>query len=522
MNRDALTERSRLAPFSIRILLILIVLLGVGVRVWGVAFDLPYIYHPDEPTNLGVIRSLYRTGDLNPHFFNYPSLFFYLHALLYVPYGQIAAWVGAWESPTAFQGFHTLVMGVTHAGMPRLILFQRLVTVGFGVGLVVVVWLIARTLFERAETGLLAALFVAIAPTVVDNSRMITPDIPAAFFGALSVLGAALALRRGATWAYVVSGVAAGLTASTKYNGALILIALAAAHFAARGVRGFLDYRLYLAFALAGLAFAATTPFALLDFPAFWEDFTYEARHYSTGHPGMEGNTLSWYLRFLWGAMGPLAILAVVEIARGVATGDRGTIVLAVFPAVYFAFINRFVVRNDRTILLLIPFLYLLAARLLALGWAWLSGRIGARRRWMAVGLGLVVLAALLWTPVRMTAAEIRARTTAHARASARQWIEENVPPGSRIAMESYTAFVDPDQYDLLTVLRMIEHRPGWYERREVDYLVFGSRMYGRYFDEPERYLGQKALYERLFRSFDLVAQFEDSRNEVLIFRTPD
>jgi hypothetical protein len=68
----------------------------------------------------------------------------------------------------------------------------------------------------------------------------------------------------------------------------------------------------------------------------------------------------------------------------------------------------------------------------------------------------------------------------------------------------------------------MIEHRPGWYERREVDYLVFGSRMYGRYFDEPERYLGQKALYERLFRSFDLVAQFEDSRNEVLIFRNPD
>jgi 4-amino-4-deoxy-L-arabinose transferase-like glycosyltransferase len=518
LNRDALTECSRLAPFSIRILLILIVLLGVGVRVWGVAFDLPYIYHPDEPTNLGIIQTLYRTGDLNPHFFNYPSLFFYLHALLYVPYGQIAAW----ESSTAFQGVHTLVMGVTHAGIPRLILLHRLVTVGFGIGLVVVVWLIARTLFGRTETGLLAALFVALAPTVVNNSRMITPDIPATFFAALSVLGAAIVLRRDATWAYVLSGVAAGLTASTKYNGSLILISLAVAHFAAQGVRGFRDYRLYLAFALAGLAFAATTPFSILDFPAFWEDFTHEARHYSTGHPGMEGNTLSWYLQFLWKAMGPLAILAVIEIAQGVGTGDRETIMLAVFPVVYFAFINRFVVRNDRTILLLIPFLYLLAARFLASGWAWLNEWAGARHRWTAAGLGLVVLAVLLWTPVRMTATEIQTRTTAHARASARQWIQENVPPGSRIAMESYTAFVDPDQYDLLTVTRMIEHRPGWYEHRDVDYLVFGSGMYGRYFREPERYLGQKALYERLFRAFDLVAQFEDSRKEILIFRNLD
>jgi hypothetical protein len=137
----------------------------------------------------------------------------------------------------------------------------------------------------------------------------------------------------------------------------------------------------------------------------------------------------------------------------------------------------------------------------------------------MTAVVGVIVIVALLWVPVRATVAEIQSRTMAHARSSARAWIEDNVPVGSRIAMESYTAFVDPRRYDLEPVLRMIVHRPEWYDRRGVDYMVFGSPMYGRYFKEPERYAEQKAQYQRFFRTFALVETFEDSRNQILIFR---
>src|SRR5215218_5060886 len=50
---------------------------ALGVRVWGVTAHLPFVHHPDEPTNLRVIGTIVG-GDPNPHFFNYPSLFLYL------------------------------------------------------------------------------------------------------------------------------------------------------------------------------------------------------------------------------------------------------------------------------------------------------------------------------------------------------------------------------------------------------------------------------------------------------------
>jgi len=57
------------------ILIGIILLIALSVRLWGVNYDLPYIYHPDEPGYIAISQNIFKTGDLNPHFFNYPSLF---------------------------------------------------------------------------------------------------------------------------------------------------------------------------------------------------------------------------------------------------------------------------------------------------------------------------------------------------------------------------------------------------------------------------------------------------------------
>ena len=44
---------------------------------------LPYLDHPDEPTNYGVFHEMVHDRTLNPHFFNYPSLFFDLQAFVH-------------------------------------------------------------------------------------------------------------------------------------------------------------------------------------------------------------------------------------------------------------------------------------------------------------------------------------------------------------------------------------------------------------------------------------------------------
>ncbi len=66
-----------------RALLTVIVATGAALRFWSVRFGLPHdLARPDEEkivtAALGILG-----GDLNPHFFLYPSLFIYVTAGAY-------------------------------------------------------------------------------------------------------------------------------------------------------------------------------------------------------------------------------------------------------------------------------------------------------------------------------------------------------------------------------------------------------------------------------------------------------
>jgi hypothetical protein len=100
------------------------------------------------------------------------------------------------------------------------------------------------------------------------------------------------------------------------------------AHFLRCGLKGFRERDLYLAFVVSAVAFFLTTPFSILDYPTFLADLQYEAKHYSTGHLGWEGNTLNWYLTYLLRVAGPIAILAVLETFRGVYARSKYIILL--------------------------------------------------------------------------------------------------------------------------------------------------------------------------------------------------
>ena len=68
--------------FSEKGCLLLIVAAAFLVRVWGIGFGLPYLLHPDEPVAIGIISKMVFYGELNPHFFDWGSLYFYLTAII--------------------------------------------------------------------------------------------------------------------------------------------------------------------------------------------------------------------------------------------------------------------------------------------------------------------------------------------------------------------------------------------------------------------------------------------------------
>jgi len=501
------------------ILIGIILLTALSVRLWGVNYDLPYIYHPDEPGYIAISQNIFKTGDLNPHFFNYPSLFFYINALAYIPYYLLGKLIGVFHTPNDILPPISLTMGVTQAQMPTTVLLGRIVTISFGVGTVGLAYFVGKQITGRTAVGVLASLMVAIAPTNVWHSRLITPDTFVTFFSLASFLASILVYQQGKTWQYVVAGICVGLTASSKYNGGLIVLPLLLASFLHYGKAAFKQPKLYLALLLCGVGFLATTPYAILDSAKFLKDLRFEAQHYSTGHAGMEGNSLEWYLNYMWNTSGGLYLFAALGILYGSILRPKETSLLSIFPLAYFVFISSFVVRNDRTFLPLTPFLFLLAA------W-FLIDLFDKLRKMQAKSmrrLFLTVLASItiiiLALPVSKTIADTQRLMTVNSRETARIWIDDNLPPGAKIAIESYSPFVNPTRFSVQGFGRMIDHDAEWYIEQDFDYLVFSQGMYGRFYKEPERYRNEISQYDNLFGQFNLLIMFTDGGYEVRVYR---
>jgi hypothetical protein len=107
-------------------------------------------------------------------------------------------------------------------------------------------------------------------------------------------------------------------------------------------------------------------------------------------------------------------------------------------------------------------------------------------------------------------------------RETARAWIAGNLSKGSKIALESYAPFVDPQDFQVRGFLRMIDQAPDWYRANGFDYLVFSQGMFGRFYDKADLYPAQVAQYNSFFDRFTLLRGFVDGGFEVRIYRVAE
>jgi 4-amino-4-deoxy-L-arabinose transferase-like glycosyltransferase len=497
--------------------LAVILALAVWLRVTGIGFGLPYLYQPDEPNKVQAALNIVKTGDLNPHYFRKPTLLIYANALLYLPYIAWAKATGRIEGVHDISAPVRLNMGVGHAASPEIMVAGRLLSAAVGTLVVLLTFLVGRRFFRSPVVPLLAALVVAVSFQHVTQSHYIEVNVflVAALLG---VCWASLRLyERGARNDYLLAGFLVGVAVTCKYPGVVGLVFPVAAHWLRSGRKLVLTREARLGLAMVPVGFFLGTPFALLDPVNFLKGAGGEAYHYATGHEGFEGNTPFWYLRYAWTWEGPLTAVAVLAIYLAIRRKDERLMLLASFPLVYFVFISLFAVRNGRTFMPLTPFAFLLAAGLLVE----LAGRLRGTSRLPARLLGalaLVVVAGFgVWVPLRNSLQFDRRLLTVDSRETARIWIEEHVPAGSRIAIESFSPWVSPERYAVEPVGRAIDQPARWYAEREIQYVVFSQGMFQRYFRDPGRYRDRVEQYEALWQRFPLLKQFNDGDYEIRI-----
>jgi hypothetical protein len=437
--------------------LAVVLLVGLGLRLWGVRQGLPWVYNSDEADHFvpHAVR-MFEQGTLNPHYFANPPAFTYLlHFLFDIAYGGPA--------------------GVVRALARRPAAVYTLARVAAAVLGTAALWLLYATgarLFNRA-VGVLAAAIEAVAFLPVFYAHLALNDVPTLAPATLSLLGSAGVLRKGRARDYLVAGVGLGLACASKYTAGIVIVPLLAA-----GVARFMDGGsaagrhalggLALAAVAALAAFVVANPYALLDYGAFHAELV----HQSTLSAEAQGKLgaprdggLAYYLWSLTWGLGWVPALAALGGALTLWRRE-GRLWWLLVPAAlaFLAFMGLQGRYFGRWLLPIFPILCLLAA-----GFAAQVADAGARAlgRWrpaherrgggatpagptpdsgvpiVRIALSAVLVAALLAQGLIYSVHSGMTLSRADTRTLARGWMLAHIPAGAPIVVEP----VSPDAW---------------------------------------------------------------------------
>lgn len=440
-----------------------VLLLALALRVWGLGWGLPsqthyFSYHPDETVVLQAAMGMNTfAGHLLPHFYNYGSLQLYL-----VNFANSLVFL--------FGGVNIVIKDYStdYAQWARMYLIGRCLTVAMGVGTVWATYALGTRLWGR-RAGLPAVVLLAIMPLHAQHSHWLTVDVPATFWGVLSLVWTARCEAddprplRAALWA----GIFAGLAAATKYNLALALLPLIVATTVVRRQPVCL-----VAGLLAALcAFLAACPGVVLEPGLFSAGLRFEAVHVNNNDDPTFKNTGSGFVyhvaHSLDAGLGlPLLLLTLAAVGYAAYRRTRGDGLLAAFALPYYVLIGLAAVRYARYTIPLLPVLALWSGRLLADVSRWTMP--AWRRAGLAVGAGVAVftLCDAVWLVGAMATTDPRNRALA--------WMSAHAAPPRRVGFAAMPWFGTPplDPYFALP------RRGGW-ERisdRGPWTLVYGNK----------------------------------------------
>ncbi|HEX9370031.1 MAG TPA: glycosyltransferase family 39 protein [Roseiflexaceae bacterium] len=479
------------------------------LRFWALDWGLPTAQHIDEPALLEVAVRLLQSGGLNPHQFVYPSLMYYLFAAAI----RLSVW---WSnlhgSAIAIQDLPLQNYRITT--MPQMFVWSRAVTALLGAATVPALWSLGRRMFDW-RAGLVGALLLMFSPYHMKNSHYMTPDAPSGLWVVVALIGVWLIATDGRWRGYLLVGVAAGLAAGTKYNAGVVALAIVAAHvyFWRRELLGPSLLRLVASGLLSILAFLATTPYALLDWPAFFESLRASSAHYARGgHGDFIGRwQVGGYARFLWGSgLLPLGcVVALLGLPFVIRRYPLASALLLVVIGAEMTLLMSYAVNFTRNILSIFPLFILLAGAgavvLTDMLLAWLrrpalalqrggmqlaaaplsgggstSGGAPAQRpaanydlsrlAWLSPVVLAILTAALLVQPVQKTTWQLQFWSKPHSMVDAVARVRQ-LPRGMRVAAEvsQYMTNGDPA---ILIVDRLTAHPLEWWQANGFRYLI--------------------------------------------------
>lgn len=422
VKHDALGRVPALVLFSI-------VLLGAVARFWNLDWDGgAYTLHPDEWALNQVVRRL--GPDLNPHFFFYGSFPIYL----YRGTAEVLTWLA----------------GTDWLDTTRLALIGRFYAALCGTLMLPLVFEVGRRLWGVTR-GLVAASLATGAPLLIQSAHFGTVDTMVTLAG-VAILWLSLRIADGGgTGILVVTAVVLGLAVATKLTAASFVVmptlaylmprdrCVGWARFASRASR----YVLFLA--ICAVVAVVASPYYLLDWNEFRAALVEQTEELNGGY------TLTYTWQFIGTTPYLFEASNLILWSVGLATGASAvagwalsvtrillrrvellpTLLLTLWPTLYFVYIGTWEARFVRHTLPLVPFLCLFAAAAIGALLKWGASKPAILRTLSRAVAALVITFTALWG---LAFVSIYASTDT--RLAATDWFRSHVPAGSNVVVE--------------------------------------------------------------------------------------
>jgi len=438
-----------------------VVVVGLGLRLTGLAWDELVGLHPDERHGAMVVREMGLPGDPP----RAPSAaaaaragedgLFATAGSALNPRNTGREWV--WGDLPPMLGAVALGGPGAHGFPGDLARLRLLAACADGLTLVLVILLGLHAGAGRIGAVLAGALY-AVTPLAIQYAHFFVVDTFAAVAVTAALVAACARLRTGSTLAAVAGGAAVGLAVACKVTMAAVAVPVAAAALASPWLRrgtpsmGARWLRGIAAAAAAGVTslavFRLVHPYAftgpgVLDVgidPRWWHGLLGAARQQRAGFDApwswqwigaSSADLLSTLVR--WGVGPALALAAVAGIGwaawRGLHRREWAPLVPAGWTVLVLTAVAAQPVKAMRYVLPAVPAIAVLAGAALAVLVS------SPKRRWKLGGLAAaaVVVVGTAGSGVAVTAMHVGE----HPRNAASRWIREHVPPGAAIATES-------------------------------------------------------------------------------------
>ncbi|MBN2382501.1 glycosyltransferase family 39 protein [bacterium] len=238
--------------------LYVVIIIATVFRLIGLFHGITF--HPDERSNIMHVMDM-SWSDLNPHFFAYGSLPFYILFIVKMVLGWFSAELVAYTA---------------------LFKIGRVISALIGIWTCVLTSMLGKRLSDR-PTGLLAGLFLALTVLHIQYSHFYAVDIMMTFMATLVCLKLLDLYKRGRWRDYILTGIFLGMGLAVKVSILPIMLPVLFSHvFRAIDARNLLKVRTHVPFIVLTIVmvmcFMLCQPYTCLDYAKFSHDVLEQSR----------------------------------------------------------------------------------------------------------------------------------------------------------------------------------------------------------------------------------------------------